>query len=40
MNKRPIEVKNKINTGILLEITLGNIEKKKLKIKKLAKGNE
>ena len=30
----------KNGTGILLEITSGNIEKEKLKLKKLAKGNK
>ena len=38
--KREFRTFYKKNTGILLEITLGNIEKKKLKLKKLAKGDE
>ena len=30
----------KQGTGILLEITLGNIKKERLKLKELAKGNK
>ena len=37
--RREFKIFYKKGTGILLEITLGNIEKKKSKTKKLVKGN-
>ena len=35
-----MEYSIKKNTGILLEITSGNIKKEKLKLRELAKGNK
>ena len=39
-NKVDSQLFYKKNTGILSEITLGNIEKEKLKLKELDKGNK
>ena len=37
--KREFGIFYRKNTGVLLEITSGNTKKKKLKVKKLVKGN-
>ena len=37
--RREFKIFYKKNTGVLSEITSGNIKKKKLKLKELAKGN-
>ena len=38
-SKRKFKIFYKKGTGVLLEITLGNIEKKRLKLKELVEGN-
>ena len=38
--RREFKIFYKKGTGVLLKITLGNIEKKKLKLKELVKGNK